>query len=101
MYTKGGNLVRVFAVKLQLTDPQDTESAMAAVQKGLAELASEIVIESPLVTYDRELDTNTNVILNFFLHLSNPAAPDKVRLSLVADALTDIAEFSLISVKID
>lgn len=101
MYIKQDKLVRVFAVKMQLADPQDTEDALAAVQSNLTELAAEIEIESPLVTYDREQEANTNVILNFFLHLTNPAAPDRIRLSAVTDALADSAEFTLISVKID
>ncbi len=101
MYIRQETIIRIFAVRLQLGDPQETEAVLAAVQEKLAVIATEVVIESPLVTYDRELDTNTNVILNFFLHISNSISPEKVRLSEIAELLNDIAGISVISVKLD
>ncbi len=101
MYMKNGTLYRVFAVRMQLKDPQQTEEVLAAVQEKLADIATERLIESPLVTYDRELEINTNVILNFYLHLSNPSQPEKVRLSEVLESLTDSEEFEVLSVKLE
>lgn len=101
MYIKQGILFRVFELKMKLSDPQQTEEILTAVQQSLERVATEVVIEAPMVTYDRDLDTNSNVILNFFLHLSNANQPDQVRLSNVAECLADCDKFELISIKLD
>ncbi|QJW48371.1 hypothetical protein HA075_23360 [bacterium BFN5] len=101
MYIKQGILFRVFALRMKLSDPQQTEEVLTAVQQSLASVATEVMIESPMVTYDRDLNTNSNVILNFFLHLSNANHPDQVRLSNVMECLADCDKVELISVKLD
>ncbi|MEG6586200.1 hypothetical protein [Dendrosporobacter sp. 1207_IL3150] len=101
MYLKEGKLFRVFALKVQLADPQETESVISEVEDKLKDIANEIIVDSPMVTYDREEDKNTNVILNLYLHLSNSQKPELIRLSEITESLSDSIAFKLLNIKID
>ena len=102
MYLKLGKVYRIFALELQISDPNDMEDAISEIKLKLTSIASDIVVDSATTTYQRHPSgINTNVVLKLFLHLSNPGEPDKVRVSKVKEVLDTCSNSKLDSIKID